>query len=135
MLKSYQLVLGIALVFACFNLETSSFARNFNAIHHRQNSTYMKPAVNYQPGPGFNNTRPNYGAYNLQPLQSSPPQGFQYQSPLAPQPGSGYNNNNNIFAPQPVYGGVFPNGTARFNQTQAGRPNGTYPYMNLFKFW
>ncbi|XP_064535499.1 uncharacterized protein LOC135426367 [Drosophila montana] len=142
MFKSYQLVLSMALLFGCLNLETRSFARNFHTNLRRSNSTYVKPATNYQPG--FNSTRPHGARFNetrvVQPLQTIPQFGAHYQG-TAQQPNIGFHDNfvgSGQFQPSGTYGfGPFSNGTTHGNHTYArgGPSNGTYPYGKLFKLW
>ncbi|XP_030557361.1 uncharacterized protein LOC115760245 [Drosophila novamexicana] len=143
MFKSYQLVLSMALLFGCLNLETRSFARNFHTNLRRSNSTHVKPATNYQPwvGPGFNSTRPRFNETRVvQPLHSSPQYGAPYQG-TAQQPNIGFHDNfvgSGQFQPSGTYGfGPFSNGTTHGNFTYAkgGLSNGTYPYGKLFKLW
>ncbi|XP_030241794.1 uncharacterized protein LOC115563248 [Drosophila navojoa] len=136
MLKSYQLLLSIVLLFAFFNIGTNSFVR-------RANVTITSPVWKR-----YNNTRPYYGAYNgsrpIQPVQSSPQYAAPYQGAVQ-QPNIGFSNilfgsgapiqsntNYGINA-QPYYRNSTTHGG--FNYTKSAQANNTYPYARLFKFW
>ncbi|XP_023166333.2 uncharacterized protein LOC111596368 [Drosophila hydei] len=150
MLKSYQLLFSIALLFACFNLEATSFSLKFNPHSRRANATHFKPAANYQPwsAPRYNNTRPYNGGFNqsgvIHPVQSSPQYAAPYQGAVQ-QPNIGFSNNlfgsGTPFQPNGTYGfnaqPYYPNGTTHgnFNYTKGAPTNSTYPYARLFKFW